>query len=626
MLTSITSFFGRSGDTRLLDAVIQKDLGLLKRIIREASAEELPLLLESKAMLVTRGILQPYGQCTPLLWATLKGYTELASILIAANPDLEARNMWGATPLICAADKGQYAIARFLIAAGADVKAQNNAGETALHWCASDSPNQIELFKLLVHRGADPLKPSSTGITPLGSAKNRNQAQIIELIENLPLTPHDQDICETHIKQSKELLIKFIEPLIPSRSSASPLISPSLSAHSSSSDLSIVSEYRAQKKEKPSLIPLKHSTSIAAEVDMVCHTIEEIFEYHRVPIESRHRLLEQGFGLSASEGWTEARLQECGVPPIVALKLMTELDRLKNRRISVGTASIGRTVSDTIELPFECLLSQGRISYQDRPLGTGATACVFRGEYDGHPIAVKVAHSNLQTNSLFRPFFLKEATGWWRLQHPNIVRLFGICLEPELLMIMELMSTSLRSRLNQHASSQELEVDWPQRLKWSIDITLGLRYLHDQSLVHRDLKADNVLLSSDLNTAKLADFGFTRRLTKQGIIGTIVQNQTIGTLTHMAPEIFFESASQTITVDIYALGITFYEILISDPMPTQSIDEVVFNHRNSLRFSCPPSLTSVQAPYWELLCQCWDKEPSARPLTSVVLETLLSMK
>ncbi|KAK6134968.1 hypothetical protein DH2020_031287 [Rehmannia glutinosa] len=144
-------------------------------------------------------------------------------------------------------------------------------------------------------------------------------------------------------------------------------------------------------------------------------------------------------------------------------------------------------------------------------IGEGGFGPVYKGVLpDGTVIAVKqLSAKSKQGNREF----VNEIGMISALQHPNLVKLFGCCIEGnQLLLIYEYLENNCLARALFGREEQRLNLDWSTRKKICIGIARGLAYLHEESrlkIVHRDIKATNVLLDKDLN-AKISDFGLAK--------------------------------------------------------------------------------------------------------------------
>ncbi|GAA0186920.1 hypothetical protein LIER_34208 [Lithospermum erythrorhizon] len=144
-------------------------------------------------------------------------------------------------------------------------------------------------------------------------------------------------------------------------------------------------------------------------------------------------------------------------------------------------------------------------------IGEGGFGPVYKGVLgDGAIIAVKqLSAKSKQGNREF----VNEIGMISALQHQNLVKLHGCCIEGnQLLLIYEYMENNSLARALFGKEDQRLNLDWPTRMKICIGIAKGLAYLHEESrlkIVHRDIKATNVLLDKDLN-AKISDFGLAK--------------------------------------------------------------------------------------------------------------------
>ncbi|KAH0917899.1 hypothetical protein HID58_025559 [Brassica napus] len=204
-------------------------------------------------------------------------------------------------------------------------------------------------------------------------------------------------------------------------------------------------------------------------------------------------------------------------------------------------------------------------------LGEGGFGSVFKGELsDGTIIAVKqLSAKSCQGNREF----VNEIGMISGLNHPNLVKLYGCCVEKiQLLLVYEYMeNNSLALALSGKSS---LKLDWAARQNICIGIAKGLEFLHEGSMirmVHRDIKSTNVLLDADLN-AKISDFGLARLHEEEH---THISTKIAGTIGYMAPE-YALWGQLTEKADVYSFGVVAMEIVSGKSNTKQkgSVDHV----------------------------------------------------
>ncbi|XP_074833813.1 dual serine/threonine and tyrosine protein kinase [Carettochelys insculpta] len=149
------------------------------------------------------------------------------------------------------------------------------------------------------------------------------------------------------------------------------------------------------------------------------------------------------------------------------------------------------------------------------------------------------------------------------------------------------------------------------RLQIALDVVEGIRFLHSQGLVHRDIKLKNVLLDKK-NRAKITDLGFCKP-------EAMMSGSIVGTPIHMAPELF--TGKYDNSVDVYAFGILFWYICSGHVKLPEAFercaskDHLWNNVRRGVR---PERLPVFDEECWQLMEACWDGDPSQRPLLGIV--------
>ncbi|XP_021808507.1 G-type lectin S-receptor-like serine/threonine-protein kinase At4g27290 isoform X2 [Prunus avium] len=196
----------------------------------------------------------------------------------------------------------------------------------------------------------------------------------------------------------------------------------------------------------------------------------------------------------------------------------------------------------------------------DNKLGEGGFGPVYRGTLpDGQEIAVKrLSRSSGQGLNEFK----NEIILFAKLQHRNLVKLLGCCIQgEEKMLIYEYMpNTSLDSFIFDQMR-EELLLDWPKRFHIICGIARGLLYLHQDSrlrIIHRDVKASNVLLDNEMNP-KISDFGLARTLVGGDQTGGNT-NRVVGTYGYMAPEYAIYGLF-SVKSDVFSFGILVLEVI-----------------------------------------------------------------
>ncbi|KAL4342230.1 hypothetical protein GQ457_08G007110 [Hibiscus cannabinus] len=217
--------------------------------------------------------------------------------------------------------------------------------------------------------------------------------------------------------------------------------------------------------------------------------------------------------------------------------------------------------NEDLELPlfdFATIASATDNFSPSNKIGEGGFGSVYKGILDdGLEIAVKrLSKGSTQGDIEFR----NEVEQIAKVQHRNLVKLLGCCIQKdEKALIYEFMpNKSLDFFIFDQVRSMLL--DWPMRYKIINGIARGLLYLHQDSpqrVIHRDLKAANVLLDKEMN-AKISDFGLARSFgEKQTAADT---NRVVGTYGYMSPEYVIDGVYSTKS-DIFSFGVLLLEIV-----------------------------------------------------------------
>ncbi|KAL6198853.1 hypothetical protein ACLB2K_028641 [Fragaria x ananassa] len=221
-----------------------------------------------------------------------------------------------------------------------------------------------------------------------------------------------------------------------------------------------------------------------------------------------------------------------------------------------GIQNDGSPGHDLRTFSYESVKAATDFFSEENKLGEGGFGPVYKGTLSsGREVAIKsLARGSLQGTSEFK----NELELISELQHTNLVQLLGYCIHgAERMLIYEyLPNKSLDYIL---FDSEGILLDWKTRFNIIEGIAQGLLYLHKFSrlkVIHRDLKASNILLDQDMNP-KISDFGLARIFNSEGQANT---NRIVGTYGYMSPEYAMHGIFSGKT-DVFSFGVLMLEII-----------------------------------------------------------------
>lgn len=267
------------------------------------------------------------------------------------------------------------------------------------------------------------------------------------------------------------------------------------------------------------------------------------------------------------------------------------------KRISDVSENLGKTPSEKKEAR----------SLEDRyddieKVGEGGMGAIYRAKDKilGRTVALKVIRSEFTADQEALARFIREAQSASALQHPGITTIYDISVEEPVYIAMELVEGGdLYEKLN----GKQMEPK--EFIPLALDICNALDAAHEKGIVHRDIKLENIMLTKE-GKIKVADFGLASittspRMTQSG--------QVMGTPLYMPPEQIKGQPTDNRS-DIYALGITFYEMLTGD-VPFKDGDigyQHIHETPESPSFINPAITEELEA----IIMKCVEKSPNDR--------------
>ena len=242
----------------------------------------------------------------------------------------------------------------------------------------------------------------------------------------------------------------------------------------------------------------------------------------------------------------------------------------------------------------------------------GGMASIFRGidVTNGHHVAIKVPHPELESDVLFFDRFHREADIGRKLNHPCVVKVLPSEDTSRVCMVMEWVEgTRLREIIDTQGKLPQ-----EKAVRIAIRICRALDYIHAHGVVHRDLKPDNILIDANGNV-KLLDFGIAREAGARRLtFGKLTKS--MGTPDYVSPEQVKGKRGDPRS-DIYSLGVILFE-MISGEVPFRGPNPVVaMNQRLLIRAALPHEVEQSVAPELrEVIYRALERDPRNRYMSA----------
>eukprot|EP00249_Psilotum_nudum_P020287 c27638_g2_i2 orf=885-1880(+) len=258
-------------------------------------------------------------------------------------------------------------------------------------------------------------------------------------------------------------------------------------------------------------------------------------------------------------------------------------------------------------------------------IGEGAHGKVYEGRYCDTSVAIKVLRraDTPEEQSKLEERFEREVEMMSRVRHRHLVKFIGACKEPLMAIATELLpGVSLRKHM-MSLRPQRLELQLA--ISFALDIAQAMNYLHMNRIIHRDLKPDNLLLTADMKSVKLIDFGLAREESL-----TEMMTAETGTYRWMAPELYSTVTLQhgdkkhyNNKVDVYSFGIVLWE-LITNRIPFEGMSNLQAAYAAAFKNLRPVVPDGLPAELVFILQACWAEDPNVRPTFGQIVRILTS--
>ncbi|XP_060081204.1 tyrosine-protein kinase HTK16-like [Ylistrum balloti] len=586
-------------------------------------------------------------------------------------PDIDAKNEWGTTALHDACKYGAIEIVHLLIEHNADVEMKDRAGLTPLHRaCAA---NRDEMIPILVEEGGAKVQSSApkTSWVPMHDAAMRGNVRCIKALLKLhaPLMPRAEDEqtpLDLAIKYNREDCIRLLsaEDRRPIYTKQEDWLHPDLDrqqacqlldSYHKTDGLFLVRKsrrnvnfhvitfcfkknyYNFEVKVKDYKNKLVHYIdngpffpSLERLIDHYTHQADGLttkltvsirpgqgeLVYVRTDNKSQDRAPQGAIPKPNLPPRDEPELPEDPYAEPMTINDPPQLPPSRSTAPQIAKAALSDMRQQSTE-EFRKIIDPKEIVL-GQELGEGEYGAVKKGKYsykDGFfskvkvDVAVKTFHQ-IDPEVGVNEGILREATLMQNLDHVCIVKLYGICENPFMLVEEFIAHGALCDYLEKYRGTGKIKMD-PTLFLWASQIADGMHYLEQKNIVHRDLAARNILVDSKTQV-KISDFGLSRAYEE----GQYYKASKGGRwpIKWYAPECV-NYGKFTHHTDVWSYGVTLWEMFSFGDQPygdKKGIEVIQFveaGGRLGRPQDCPEKV-------YTKMKQCWEKEPKSRPTFS----------
>ncbi|OQS03573.1 hypothetical protein THRCLA_04112 [Thraustotheca clavata] len=608
---------------------------------------------------------------SPIFMAVLNNHCPIVELLIEADADIYKPNNAGKTPLMIAMERSHIEIATMLLEAG------TRDGRSPIYMAALNGHKTIVELLVLVHADLD--QTNNEGNTPMHAAASSGHRNIVDMLikaeASFSISNADRKrlvdaAVDGDLPQVTLLLKKATDPNVMSKDGESVLYIAATNGHqgivqkllAAGADVNLVNKHgrspiisAAEIGHRPIVVMIIRSKAdidhcanngdsamymaaanghdavvgmlITCGASISSCSPDAVSPLYAAACNGHTAVVNLLLAMGAEPNVLDKN--ECspiyiaaskGYAAIVDLLIQAGGDFTLCNKIGYSPLFIARKrgFREVVKILYDAETKMMKVREEDIIitdiiLGRGGQGVVYKGRWKNQDVAVKTVLNNEGLESL-----QSEITTMSLCNSPYIIKMITVLKskldEPKL--VLEYMDGGdLRSYLDKKRLHQPTDVEY-SKLELAYAITNGIVDLHAQKILHRDLKASNVLLSTN-NYIKLADFGIARAFDQVSL------TMGIGTSYWIAPEVFDGDGHYGYPADIYSLGVILTE-LETLQTPYANLNMKFMTILDQVRSgTLRPELTpECDEWYSDLVKACLEHDPAKRPTAKQVQSIL----